>query len=802
MLWFYINETERTDDVQFPRNNISDNLQDRANTANFTIFAGTKPSENQEVFIYSGDEIVSLVGNTITLAGKYERECNKFYAGQKLRIRIGDSDEENVIVDTYDENTLTLVLEAIPSGSVVAGDKIGEIIYGGLIARVKDRNESALDQLEYDVQCTDFKKIFDKKRVRDTWTDVGGRYIINSFVNSTVNLNRTLDELSYDTNGAIQAVWTEGGDGSNPTIDNATFIEGDSSGVFAWVNATNQAIWSATFATPKDVADIIGVNSGTPTKGKVQIWGFPSDISVISDIRLRIGSSASDYVEVIMSDFVQDGDFYYATENLAGITPTGTPVWTAIDYARIIVNQTGDGNIKLNGLRIMDEDGFTLYQVGDTPVIDEYRAPNIPPFQILSALAGAYQMITYIDYERDIVFRASGLTNSPIQFTDTSNNFNDLSIEIDQSQLGNRIIIYGGERTSSSRYAQVEEGNGVFREWLMKSKFNGMQVSIDDNTSTDTMEVGTTTTNVRATAHGLSVFDHIVNRTRGELRQVLTVPDANNFTVETVTGQTNGDIFSKFSVFPTLGIEGITDETTVDYVQNSNEKSIRASSSNLVTLTAGTYIRFEYNERIPLQLEYSDPTSVSNLKALGLGDGIFDLDPIRDENITDTVTALLLAQAKVSDYSNPIITGTVTTDKHGVQSGQLLRITDSNRSINRDFVVQSVRYSMKGGTYKDYIEYQITFGTTLFGVIEFYQKLLRQGQSLAFNEDAQVTNFVSPNEEIGFGDDNYLTPENLVISNEEIGMADANTLIEATSWEWEVSSGQPIETRWDLFHWS
>lgn len=56
-----------------------------------------------------------------------------------------------------------------------------------------------------------------------------------------------------------------------------------------------------------------------------------------------------------------------------------------------------------------------------------------------------------------------------------------------------------------------------------------------------TAESGTTTTNIKWTAHGLVNGDRIINKTRsGEIREI-TFVDADNFTVETITGQTVGD---------------------------------------------------------------------------------------------------------------------------------------------------------------------------------------------------------------------------------------------------------------------
>ena len=54
-------------------------------------------------------------------------------------------------------------------------------------------------------------------------------------------------------------------------------------------------------------------------------------------------------------------------------------------------------------------------------------------------------------------------------------------------------------------------------------------------------ESGTTTTNIKITAHGLSVGDFVYNSTRSQQRTVTAVVDVNNVTVETVTAQTTGD---------------------------------------------------------------------------------------------------------------------------------------------------------------------------------------------------------------------------------------------------------------------
>jgi len=63
-----------------------------------------------------------------------------------------------------------------------------------------------------------------KKIINDTWADVDSRYIINDFLNTTVNYNSTLDNLSYANATAIRAEWIEANDGDNPNVDSSDFF--------------------------------------------------------------------------------------------------------------------------------------------------------------------------------------------------------------------------------------------------------------------------------------------------------------------------------------------------------------------------------------------------------------------------------------------------------------------------------------------------------------------------------------------------------------------------------------------------
>lgn len=801
MIFTYINNIDRSTDVKANSLGLSLALKRRSNSARFTIIDNGRPSENQDVQIYDGGLIASSTSTTITLKDTYYNNFNPFRAGQVIFLRIGESDEKKVTVDSYNSTTRTITLTEAHGLTLSEDDKVGELIFGGIIARVEDYNIHSTINIFYDVQVVGYEKQFDRKLIADTWEDVDARYIINSFVNSTVNYNYTLDELSYANNTAIQAEWIdEANDADNPTVDTSDYIEGSSSGVFNWSVLGGTATWRH-IPDSTDMEDIVGVASGSPTNGFVMLWVKPTDYTKITSLKVRIGSSSSDYTEVEF-DVPQNNDWNYVSAKLANGTTAGTPDWTAIDYTQIRIGETADSSIKINGLRVNQDMSFTLRNVSETTEYDEYRSPQIRPSKIVNTLAEGLQYTWYIDFERDIHFKDKDVQDCFYQITDTSNNFYDLKTDVDQTQLGNRIIVKGAEYTSTSTYSQVVEGDGAVKEWLLKSKFKNLSIYLDDNSSTDTMEAGTNTTTVVATAHGLLNGDYIVNRTRNNEVREITLIDANSFTVEAVTGQTSGDTFSKFATPQTDGIEGIDDEASFDYMTNSNEKSVRASSGT-ATLNSGEFLLFVYNERLPLQLQYTDTASANALKALGYGDGVYDLESITDQNITDTNTALTLAEAKVKEYSNPIISGSFVTDHKGFRVGDILQVNVSNRSqINGQYVIQKITAKQTAGANSDVMQYKVSFGTTLFGVIEFYQKLLEQGQALEFNVDTIVNNFVTAQENIEITENNELGTKNLASIAEAIEISENNVITAyGGSWKWEPSTGQPLNSRWNLASW-
>jgi len=801
MIFYYIDHTDRTMDVQANSLSLSYALKRRSNTGSFGVINGVKPVENNDVQVYMGGLVLSSTSSTITLRPSFENDYNHFRKGQVLYINIGEVNQLKVVVESYSEVTQTITLKDDHNSTILNGSKIGELIFGGLISGIEDENIHSIGNIVYKIQLVGYSRQFDRKLVADTWEDVDARYMINSFVNSTVNYNYTLDAVVYDNNTDIQEKWLELDDASQPLSNGSEWVEGRHSGSFSWINSSGTAKWESTVDV-KNVNDITGIEVGAPVSGFLMLWVKPVDYTAISSIKVTIGSDASNYTEVDLGKLTGDFWQYLSAPLKRGVT-VGMPDWNNLGYINITIDQSDTSGVFINGFRLNQDMSFTLKNVQKTNIYNEYRSPQIRPSKIVNSLAEGIEYTWYIDAERDIHFKSKDIQNSFYVINDDSKNFYDLSTDIDESQVGNRIIVEGGERVSSSVYSQVVEGNGAVREWVLKNKFKNLSILLDDNSNTGTMGAGSNSTNITFVGHGLTTGDYITNRTRNNEVRSITVVNANNFVVESIDGQTSGDIFSKFTTTQTVGVEGLNDEVDFDYMSNSNEKSIR-STSQIDTLNEGEFLLFSYNERVRLQLQYTDPVSANALKSLGLGDGIRDLDKIVDQNITDLNTALVLAEAKVTEFSNPIITGGFKTNFKGFKVGDILQVDLSDRStINDEYVIQKIKARQRGGAYSDHIEYSINFGTTLFGVIEFYQKLLDQSANLEVNTDAVVTNFITSKDLIEVNDLNILGPQNLADTLESIELTEVNNVLKnGDNWKWEVSTGQPVNTRWNLFSWS
>jgi len=739
-MYLFINGTNRTTNLLHNSLDISDELQERVDTCSF-LLVGINPSYYDDVKVFEGFPILSASSTSVTLDFEYSLclQNNLFRVGDIVTIAIGESDEETgevlTIVSDSGNTKLTFATFAnTPSVWELAGRKK----FAWNIIDIKDKNNAILENIEFEVTALDYTRIFDKRLINDTYRNRDGRYIVNDFCNVTVNPNLVLDQFDYATTAALRVKWIESGDGGNPTLDTTDERETTWAGNFMWTFSS----WTATFSnaiTSIDISSFIWADTGSPTKWRIGFWYKATDYSKITNFVLRVGSDSSNYIAFTVTP--TENEWVYFDEEFTEWVKTGTPNWEAVDYLAIVITETADSSLKIDGIRVLENSFFRHYPyVQTSTVFDDFRINRVKPTEVMQRIADNLAWYWFIDYDKHIHLFEKTTTVAPISVTEDSNNFRDLQITYDTSRLINRQVVRWAEETSTEVYSQVVEGDGVVREWIMKNKFKGLSVKFDDGSSTDTAEAGTNTTTINATGHGLEIGDYIVNRTRSNaVRRVLTTPSLDSFTVEAVTGQTNWDTFSLF-VAKLVGVEGINQEAWYDYMSNYNEKSIRNADSE-PTIKEGEFLLFSYNEVIPILVQRTNNVSVTNMRnVLWYTDWLFEWQPIIDRTLTSRTEALKTAEAVLLKYSNVIITAEFSTNQEWLESGQLIRIKDttsSERNINQDFLIQSVK--MKQVAWGENI-YQVKCSSLLYGMLELLQQILASGRKIKVDEDEIINN--------------------------------------------------------------
>lgn len=792
--------TDRTSNLIRNSIRIEDELQEKANKSSFRLSGGSKPSDYDEVKLYESFDIEAVDGTTITLDYDYyiNQVVGIFRLNEDIWIDINEAGEIKKTISAVNIGTDNKVkLTVTPSGADgTVGKTAGKLRFAGNIVDINDSNQALLENIEYRITALDYTRVFDKRLINDTFEDKDARYIINSFCNTAINKNTEIDEMNYADNTAIQAEWTETGDGNNPTVDASDYQEGTAAGIFAWTNAGGTATFTASPASLY-AADFSGAAAGNPTKGVLGFWYKCTNFNNVTSFDVRIGSDNANYIKFTITP--ADNDWNFEGLKFTEGTVAGNPDWTVIDYLAVIVTETADSSIRFDGFRFLEEEYFRHFPyVQESALFDDFRIARIKPTETMQRIADELAWYWYIDYERNIHLFPETTNHSPFDLDESSNNFDDLSIQYDTSRLINRQVVKGGDEVSESKYSQVVEGDSIVNEWIMKNKFKNLEVFLDDGSSTDLTEAGTNTTNITIVGHGLATGDYIVNRTRSNAVREITKVNDDNFTVTTVTGQTTGDTLSLF-VVQAVGVEGLDAEAGNDYMSNFNEKSIRGAEGS-TPIVAGEFLLFRYNEVFPILVQRSENVSIANMvTTLGHTDGIFDGQPVVDRTIKTRPEAVLVAQAVLNKYANVVITAKFKTNRDGLKSGQLINIKDttsSSRSINQTFVIQRVIIQQveEGENL-----FTVTCSGLLFGMLELLQQILKQGRKLEVEEDATINNIEDAAETITISDagagvvDGNKQQEDIIIADGVVSS------VVTPPFQWQPGGANPAI--WNLFSW-
>jgi hypothetical protein len=104
-------------------------------------------------------------------------------------------------------------------------------------------------------------------------------------------------------------------------------------------------------------------------------------------------------------------------------------------------------------------------------------------------------------------------------------------------KISGAAVVFTGEATTQGGGNTTYQITDTSKQVLDREE----QIHVLVKGTNDTAESGTTTTNLKLTAHGLATGDVIINTSRANAKREVTYVDANNVTVATVTGQTTGD---------------------------------------------------------------------------------------------------------------------------------------------------------------------------------------------------------------------------------------------------------------------
>lgn len=140
-----------------------------------------------------------------------------------------------------------------------------------------------------------------------------------------------------------------------------------------------------------------------------------------------------------------------------------------------------------------------------------------------------------------------------------------------------------------------------------------------------------------------------------------------------------------------------------------------------------------------------------------------------------------------------------STDHEGLDSGQIIQIEDTNKSINGEYVIQKVKTFFRDG---DYPQYYVTCASTLFGLTEFFQKLASSLADRSIDDNEEVDLMLTEIVTITISDVNTVSTTADISETPTITVGESNTVDvrdpAVTPFTWGVDADSEP---WNLFAW-
>lgn len=666
MVKVFINDVDRSSSITEGSIRVDEAVDRQGGSASFTI-ENVAPTEGHEVVIWDGSALTAAVsaGTTVQIAvDDVFADSEKYRVGDALSLGLGTATEEEVTVVAVGVSSITVAMVA---SSHSAGELLGRRIFGGLISSYATVETSQnTSWVAYEVSCSDYRAFLNRKLINNVWTDQAPHQIVADILN-TVNYGVTLDTFDYASDVAIQAQYSETGDGGNPTRATTDTAVGTANGSFPWTYATGTATWYGTLVAPVDASVILGVSSGSPTSGALSFWLRCTDPTRITAISILPGSSTTDVVALTVPTASLSTSWVNVVIQLAGTTGSGTPDWTALDSVTITVTQTASSSIEIDDLRMVGTLSCTANNVSVSGAdVGRFAVAFKPAAEALDRLAKQLGWTWYVDTERDVHFAPISTTTAtaPFSITETSQNHLGFSASPDVSQLANRVYVRGGKEKSAS---QTEEQYGDALKTVFFTKESP-----------------------RST--GPYLYDVVIS-------------------VDTGAGY----------AVKTYGIANRDDPASYEFLFNAEEGYI--TNGTHAVLSATDKLKVVYTYLKPVLIRQDNVASQTALQAFQPGtDGVFE-HVIIDGNITSSSVARSYATAHLASYSNALVTVSFTTYQEGLQAGQTLSITKPSHGVTGTYLVQRVsRQQLYGSSWV----FSVTCASTILGIVELFQLLLER----------------------------------------------------------------------------
>jgi len=314
--------------------------------------------------------------------------------------------------------------------------------------------------------------------------------------------------------------------------------------------------------------------------------------------------------------------------------------------------------------------GYTTTNVATGPTIESITFDHISIRKCFEKLQKLTGYVWFVDYEKNLYFQAPSADAAPETITEATDNFSEISIAYDTSQVRNSVIVIGrteGEQDSNTTTENFA-GDGETRSWeVATNPAQVVSISLNGSPQQFSLDLNERDTDYFVYSFASSSF---------RVTDAQTTP---------VGGGTPDDI------------------------------------------------EIVYYGSIPIIAQEIDAASVAFFAALDGGDGVYEYT-IKEPSITSKEEASARALQELEEFAMALVNGefkTRTTLLGNPASiftaGQYLTVNLPTHGINTDtaFLIQEVNISMvedKENATTEYF-YDVRFGGKMVGVQEFLESL-------------------------------------------------------------------------------